>query len=267
MQTSRSPSAASISSCASSPCGSPLDVEDDAPSPKRPKKMIRAADSSDDEALDVDDTRRSTPSPKKAKLSREVSSEDETPEVGDKQRTATQRVPAKPLRSFLIDDILSHNATRSQHPCSTRSLYDNNNKQLDSPPSLANSFPKIVRPWDVAGHARPAHHTTSHSMSPPANGFSGPHHHAFLRQSNNRSPQLHPGLRPRSADEDTCSDASSDIQPDSPAPRNSNNTINSPLDALFELANKSFDDTEKCRGEYRASCEQINRVLSGVPAD
>lgn len=173
-------------------------------------------------------------------------------------------VRTKPLRSFLIDDILSHKPKRSHSStvCSKTNGHAeqgvhvaHNDHRLQCSPT---NYAKIVRPWDVPA-ARLAAPSAFPTFSPP-NPFNGSYYHSplFLRQ-HAHSPQT--TVRPRSADEDTRSEASSDVA-ESPGGASNCNTINSPLDALFELANKAFDrPEEKCGGEFEMMIRRARRLV------
>jgi hypothetical protein len=126
----------------------------------------------------------------------------------------------KPLTSFLIKDILSH---KPKH-CT----------------NIINSESRgIVRPWDLdTSHHNTLHHNHNHRS----------HHHInnFGCIASNR--------RPRSADDDSRSERSESDSPESPASNSVVGALTSPLDALFEMANKAFDGidgSEKSSGKQQ----------------
>lgn len=181
--------------------------------------------------------------------------------------------PVKPLRSFLIDDILNHKPKRSQSSTS------NNNNSL-TPATTATTTPtsgrilatgsSIVRPWDLPSQSRHKRSSLPYASraSPPlhSRSLSGYEraHSLYLRTRTSSSPKVSGGIRPRSADDDSQSEASSDMSEEPSTGRSTsghnggnNNSSgskgdgNSPLDALFELTNKALDrvNGDKSGGE------------------
>lgn len=146
---------------------------------------------------------------------------------------------AKPLRSFLIDDILSYkpkkdaSVKQSNASASSKSstIVNNSNNSL--------SASQIVRPWD----------TESRSAWPGARGSSS-------QPLDVSSKHLRDFARPRSADDESFD--GSEVSEDSESPASStyhksNNVISSPLDALFQMTSKTLEainNTDKVGGTF-----------------
>ena len=138
----------------------------------------------------------------------------------------------KPLRSFLIKDILSHNS--------------------DDPTDSKGENRGFIRPWDTENTTnsyinqlnmatslfQSLHYSAITSLHPGLNLFQNPYQAAL---SNYR---VMPNRRPRSADDESRSDRSESDSPESPASNSANNAGSSPLDALFEMTSKAFDRNE-----------------------
>ena len=167
--------------------------------------------------------------------------------------------PAKPLRSFLIDDILNHKPKRSQSSTMSTTC-----TTTTTTSRCANTGAAIVRPWDLPSNNRSTSHKRPypHRASPPlhSRSLSGYErsHSLYIRNRTSSSPKVN-GIRPRSADDDSQSEASSDMSEDPAMGRpgdgsgnNGKGDGNSPLDALFELTNKALDrvNGDKSGGEY-----------------
>ena len=122
---------------------------------------------------------------------------------------------------------------------------------------LIPGFPHFVRPWDFGSGMAFNAQMYSHTLG---SSFTGGNSRAYTA-----SPQV---VRPRSADDDTRSETSSDQTPESPAAHRSNGgdvggVNSSPLDALFALTNKPFDEArhdDKNGGEHM--CTFIDRARS-----
>lgn len=159
---------------------------------------------------------------------------------------------SKPLRSFLIKDILS----------------DNNNKDFsDSDQNNDDKLHKInrknseasrgfIRPWDD-NDAMANQYLTQLNMASSfiqtlqynaALGSLHPNHLALLHSTYsgafNNYQALHHNRRPRSADDDSRSERSESDSPESPSSQTTSNVVSSPLDALFEMTSKAFDRKE-----------------------
>ncbi|KAI1287238.1 Transcription factor LBX1 [Halotydeus destructor] len=185
------------------------------------------------------------------------------PELKNQSRLepASPRVTTRPVRSFLIDDILGRKESASSNKSSSDSMASMTKMATEHPHLLLHNhhahllahhpmlgLPPIVRPWDSITPRRPLAGQSAHSL--PGHSF-GDRHHRQLRDTSPGQPGNH---RPRSADEDGRSEASSDI---AESPQAANNTNSSPLEALFELTNKAIDGLteEKCpsgSGDYHS---------------
>ena len=145
---------------------------------------------------------------------------------------------AKPLRSFLIDDILSYKPKKDASTKQSNSSASSKSSTIVNNSSLSAS--QIVRPWDTEN--RPAW--------PGARGSSS----QSLDVSNNH---LRDFARPRSADDESFD--GSEVSEDSESPASStchksNNVISSPLDALFQMTSKTLEainNTDKVGGMCR----------------
>lgn len=151
---------------------------------------------------------------------------------GDKRELSLSSEKGKPVRSFLIKDILSSSAEESpDSKCEKRGF---------------------IRPWDTesapASYINQLNMATSlfqslqysalSNLHPGLNIFQHPYQAAL---SNYR---MAPNRRPRSADDDSRSERSESDSPESPASNSANNANSSPLDALFEMTSKAFDRNE-----------------------
>lgn len=201
--------------------------------------------------------------------SSDIDIEDEMKEVRVKQETKSPAKktlpagPAKPLRSFLIDDILNHKPKRSHSSTTTTAT----TTMTTTTSRCANTGAAIVRPWDLpsnnrttgsSSNKRPYSHHHQRASSPPHSrslpGYERTHS-LYVRNRTSSSPKVS-GIRPRSADDDSQSEASSDMSEETTTGRDGNSGKghdgNSPLDALFELTNKALDrvNGDKSGGEY-----------------
>lgn len=138
----------------------------------------------------------------------------------------------KPVRSFLIKDILSSSAEDSAdgkgenrgfiRPWDTESSPNSYLNQLNMATSLFQSL----------------HYSALSGLHPGLNLFQHPYQAAL----NNY--RMMPNRRPRSADDDSRSERSESDSPESPSSNSANNAGSSPLDALFEMTSKAFDRNE-----------------------
>lgn len=184
-----------------------------------------------------------------------------------------KKTTAKPLRSFLIDDILNHKPKRSQTSI-TDSTITPATTATTTPSSARclNSGSSIVRPWDLPAQNRHKRSPYTQRASPPlhSRSLSGYEraHSLYLRTRTSSSPKVS-GIRPRSADDDSQSEASSDMSEEgTTAGRSGGNNSssgkgdgNSPLDALFELTNKALDrvNGDKSAGEWMLVDRGVSR--------
>lgn len=142
----------------------------------------------------------------------------------------------KPVRSFLIKDILSPNDL---------------DKEFDSLDAKSESR-GFIRPWDTDSGPntylsqlnmatslfQSLHYSALTNLHPGLNLFQNPYQAALS------SYRVMPNRRPRSADDDSRSERSESDSPESPASNSANNSGSSPLDALFEMTSKAFDRNE-----------------------
>ena len=157
----------------------------------------------------------------------------------------------KPVRSFLIKDILSPK---------------DSDKDFDSV-DCKNESRGFIRPWDTdtvpstyisqlnMAMFQSLHYSAITSLHPSLNLFQNPYQAAL---SNYR---VMPNRRPRSADDDSRSERSESDSPESPASNSANNSGSSPLDALFEMTSKAFDRTE-ASDKTSGGCKKNNILIN-----
>lgn len=152
----------------------------------------------------------------------------------------------KPVRSFLIKDILSSSAEDS----------------ADS-----KGEPRgFIRPWDTesspTSYLNQLNMATSIFQSLQYSALSGLHpglnlfQHPYQAALSNY--RIVPNRRPRSADDDSRSERSESDSPESPASNSANNAGSSPLDALFEMTSKAFDRNEAADKTSDPSSDHLN---------
>lgn len=168
----------------------------------------------------------------KFELSKEMQCKD-TSNSNESAQGAIHGEKCKPLRSFLIKDILSHNTDTDAV-------------------GVKEETRGFIRPWDIdnsqSTYLNQLNMATSLFQSLQYNAISSLHPNLSLFQSTYQSAlnnyRLVPNRRPRSADDDSRSDRSESDSPESPASNSANNAGSSPLDALFEMTSKAFDRNE-----------------------
>lgn len=157
-------------------------------------------------------------------------------------RRPPELVRSKPLRSFLIDDILGNHTKPKQQAAHLAGSH------LDHQLCSASSLARIVRPWDVVA-PRPSFGSSAFGSLASARQH---------QQQHARSPPG--GGRPRSANDESFDGSEASEDSESPVSSsngkvhssNNNNTHSSPLDALFQMTNKTLDNlnnTDKTGGE------------------
>lgn len=153
-------------------------------------------------------------------------------------RSSSGDKPTKPLRSFLIDDILSYKP--KQDAAGKPSAATGSSKPGAIITNSSLSALQIVRPWDtepLAGRAQPWPRGQQHGQ---------------LLESKHRD-----FARPRSADDESFDGSEASESSESPAPSNGKmghgNALSSPLDALFQMTSKTLEglnNNDKIGGEW-----------------
>lgn len=143
----------------------------------------------------------------------------------------------KPVRSFLIKDILSSESNPEQSP--------------RTPVKSGGGGGGFIRPWDIDS----TQHSYLNQLNMAQTLFQQLQYNAITSQLHPNqlslfqssyanalnSYRLVPNRRPRSADDDSRSERSESDSPGSPASTTAANAVSSPLDALFEMTSKAFD--------------------------